>query len=940
MFCARIVVLLPVLALCACQTKVPDPGDAGAPLPAVRLEAPATLLLPSLGATTRLAVRAFDAEGRPTALGDASFTSSAEDIVRVASDGTLTALRTGLARVTVTLGTLRARTTVLVARPVPGAVLVSDEQVEGTIRPLDPAASLDVGLRYEVTLRGVSVQPGNLVIGTGVLPLGGRVVAVNGDAVTLEVVALDELFPDFEFEETITLADEPFELNPEIESVFDVTRQPGGALSLAMKPGVILERRGKRTRNGKTEFSVGPVKCVAEVSAFQLSFSKLEFLVDPGLTVERTWSEAHKRVVLTSNATASVTVKPSLQSQLEGKLTCELELARRHLPLPGPIGLVLGFAVPFGVGFELEAKVPLNAGASVEFKKEVKVRARGGFDCAASCEKVAEFTDTSPPATVTPRVAAWELPKDLKAEVSGYVFGYAKLEFGASQVVASAAGAVGWRRLDAELLVLKMGLKLEGKFADGVAQATDPMFANEYRLLFEAGLEPGAAVEAFIHFVKITLLKLELKVTNEIATSPRATVRVSPATYNVGDEVTFKVSLTPSSLEFPLIGFNAKRVRVYKITTGPEPQLVLVAEAPVTKGQNDLSLRAVATESGRASNFAVFIETGLLDLDCEIESVNVLELSAGFPQTIPAGAATPLVVTASFRNVRTDATVPAPDVAITVDGGMNASVSPASGSTDMQGQMRTSVTPAPGATSLTLTIKGTATDGSHASADLQATVSSGATCLTATPRTVSGSVFLNSAADVMAAADIGEITDTLQIQGSGAAYAVDLPCLRSVGTLIITGGAVTSVNLPALTTVAITDVRAISTTALVSLRLPALTTVGERIVIGTFNSIFGFMLQGNAALSELVIGPARCGSRNPGTGNLTIIGNPQLTSLTGISSNVNVTAGFTFGLGAAGNGFDEAAALALANRITITGNVCSATGTTAPHCYMGPPYAP
>lgn len=614
---------------------LPDAGegsDAGQAGPPVRLDLePSALLLPAIGATATLTVKAFDADGREVPATGVTF-SSGGGKVAVDAQGVVTGQALGVERVSVTLGTLHARSSVLVAVPTPGALLVRDDQVTGTIRPIDAQAVFGVGYRYEVGLTGVTPAVGNLVIGTGALPVGGRVVAVDGALVTLELVALDELFPDLVLDETITLADEPFELNPGVADSFDVVEQPSGAFSFALKPGVTLTgSRRKRSRgpSGKFSFDVGPVECTVETSAFQLSLAKLEFTLDPGLSIERKWNSSLKRVVVTSNARAAVTVKPVLQSQLEGKLTCELEVGKRHIPLPGPVGLALGFAVPFGVGFEVEAKVPLNVGVSLELKREVTAVIKGGVTCAATCDKVAEFTDTSPAASgVTAQVATLELTPALKAELSAYAYAFAKVEFGGSQLVRSVGGAAGFRQFGAELVVVKAGLKLEGKFADQEAQAADPAFASEYRVLFEAGLEPGSAVEAFIGFVKITVAKLELKFTQELATSPKGSFTVMPARFVATDPLAFRVTFRPDSLSFPLIGFNAVKVSIYKKTiTGG---LVLVAQGPITMGMTEVNLSAIATEAGSDADFAAFVETGLLGPAMPLEVELACTVPAGF----------------------------------------------------------------------------------------------------------------------------------------------------------------------------------------------------------------------------------------------------------------------------------------------------------------------
>lgn len=609
--------LLSVLVSC-----VPAKG----PVVPVRLElVPAALLLPAPGATSRLEVRAFDASGNRVSAPELTFASSGS-AVSVSADGTVEATAAnGTSRVTVTAGGLSATTTVLVAAPLDGAVLVSDDQVVGAIRPVDPGMPVAVGYRYEVTLQGVTPPaPGGLVIGTGARPVGGRVVAVAGDAVTLELVPLDELFQDLRLDEQLDLKEAPLALDPALRAAFDVVETPEGGVSLTLKqPLDGSNYRKVRAPNGKVEFDLGPMACSVEASTFQLSLLKLDISLDPGLSVERVFDPVHKRAVVKSNARAGVTVKPLLQSQLEGKLTCELNIGERYVPLPGPVGLVLGFTVPFGVGFEVEAKAPVLGNVSAEFKREVTATAVAGVDCNPGCSPVGDFANTSAPATggAAPTLAL-ALPTNFKMEAGLYVFAFAKLQFGGSEIVSAIGGVTGFRCLEADLAVAKAGLKVEGRFADEEAQAGDPAFSGDYRVLFEAGLEPGAAIESFFGFIKVTVVKLELKFIQELGTSPKGTLTVDKATFVPGDDLSFTAKFTPASLQFPLVGFNAVKVRLYqKGGSGPNPSLVLVAEAPMQEGQSEVTMTGVATTTGTSADFVAFVRTAFLDaLSCELAS--------------------------------------------------------------------------------------------------------------------------------------------------------------------------------------------------------------------------------------------------------------------------------------------------------------------------------
>ncbi|MGI9077689.1 MAG: hypothetical protein ACR2G6_10215, partial [Gemmatimonadaceae bacterium] len=87
----------------------------------------------------------------------------------------------------------------------------------------------------------------------------------------------------------------------------------------------------------------------------------------------------------------------------------------------------------------------------------------------------------------------------------------------------------------------------------------------------------------------------------------------------------------------------------------------------------------------------------------------------------------------------------------------------------------------------------------------------------------------------------------------------------------------------------------------------------------------------NPLLTGLTIGPY--------TGReLALRNNPLLQSLGNISSSTTIER-FRFDLA---NGFTESVALAFANRITVTDNVCSASTANVgfDKCYQGPPWIP
>ena len=610
------------ILLIACN---PTPSET----PAIRLEiTPGAVLLEKVGASKQLTLKAFDAQGNTVPSAQVNFVSS-NPSVKVNADGILLANTFGSSRVVVTANGLNASISVLVAQPVAGTTIVSDEQIIGDIRPIDPNAALDVGYRYDVTLKGISPpMVGSMLTGNGVKPIGGKVVAVNGDNVTLEMVPLDEILPGIQLNEHLTLKDAPLEINPAVTENFDVVQTPEGGFNLSLKAGKTLNTIATQTLDTQLrastrgfDFQIGPLDCKVDigVSKVPISFSKFEIKLDPGLSFERIWESTHKRVVVNSNAQLTVNIEPVLQAELKGKVTCELELGKKIIPLPGYLGLVAGFAIPFGVGFELSAKTPLVGGVSWAFKRDFSATVQAGVDCLATCEQVSELNDTSPPfaGLATPSVhLTFPTTNGLRVSASLYAFAFVKLEFVGSKIVQSAGGAIGFHNIEAELVVAKAGLKLDGEFGSEETQAKDSTFSSSYSFLFEASFSAGKAVKAFSAFVKLTVGNLSKKFSKELASSPKGDLSVDQPNFKAGDTLTFTVTFTPATLEFPIIGFNVLKVRVYKkvIAANGDVSLVLAGETIMSKGQTSVTITAVATEDGTLDNYVGFVETALLPI--------------------------------------------------------------------------------------------------------------------------------------------------------------------------------------------------------------------------------------------------------------------------------------------------------------------------------------
>lgn len=181
---------------------------------------PASLLLTEAGQTHQLTAQAFDSDDNPVA-GSIRWSTSDSAVVTIDQDGMVTAITSvGSAQLVAEVcGVSSPPVLTIVAVPAAGAMLVTDAQVIGDPTPVDPDAPYESEYLYRVTLSGIDLpQVGQILMGTGEKPVGGRVVEVvqNGETttVTLELVGLDEFFETLKINETVSFS------NPELASSF------------------------------------------------------------------------------------------------------------------------------------------------------------------------------------------------------------------------------------------------------------------------------------------------------------------------------------------------------------------------------------------------------------------------------------------------------------------------------------------------------------------------------------------------------------------------------------------------------------------------------------------------------------------------------------------------------------------------------------------------
>lgn len=592
----RYVLVVSVASLAACGGPTPPK-----PEPAQVRIAPNGVLLTPDQPTRSLTAVVLDQNGVEMSV-PVTWSSTDPSVIAVDADGITTADATvtanasvGAAQVTASVvgGAVSGSITVVAAVPVPGAVVVGDEQVLSDPEPLDPEAGFDLGVLYAVELAGAPPAVGSILMATGEAPVAGRVHAVDGAVVTIEVVALDELFSELEIDQSIELGNA--ELLPAGKSdAFALTRARDGTLIARSREGAVLTSDGGL--QPQVKFGAGPFQCESDLNFASLSITNVSVNFTPNLALDVVVTDTRTRLVLTGNPTATAVFEPVIKVGLQESVECMLTFATLKIPLPGPLGLVLGAAVPVGVGFELEGNVPL-ADVGVHVEGQFGATFQGGFDCNPNCTAVTSFTP-SVTGKLEPIVPGLQ---GLKIEPSLYGYAIAKLEAGVHLTPA----------LRIETVKIRAGLKLDAKLAGEETQRADPGYASEYTLDLVGVISGGKDIQSLANLLKINITSISLTQSINLARSPRAlSITADRDQFGSGDTVTFTVGLDPGTVSFPVVGYNVVSVRVYDVSSG---SLVLANEVTATPGQESFEIAWVASRDGTVGNdFVAYLASGLL----------------------------------------------------------------------------------------------------------------------------------------------------------------------------------------------------------------------------------------------------------------------------------------------------------------------------------------
>lgn len=554
------------LGLLGCPKTEPPPPEVG---PVARVELSASrVLLTAARPEAALVARAFDATGREVTTASFTWATSDEAVVRVGADGALSAVGpSGSAVVTATAeGVSSAGALVLRATPAAGATLVDDAQLVGEPVAVDAESAYGPGWKWRVTLTGLEAPaPGALLVATGDLPVGGRVVtAAQGEAgleVTLEVVALEALYDELVLKGVVPL------------EAPATTAQSGQPLRQALT-------------------QVGPFKCqstieptLVQLSLPQSSFTpKLAFVVDYDRA--RPLGEQWREFRVEGSLDLDTTIALTLNAAVSGELECLAELVVLPIPALGVPGF--GATVPVGVGLSTTLSSTLaNVGGQLRVKGRVAVNE--GFVCAAgadSCTTVhAQQAELDGALEL---VGAWPTT-EYRYEVAMYGFGYANLAFGA------------WMKsLRFDALEVKAGLRASVDTATRARQVREPAYHSSITLSLHGEAEAAAAVQRFKDLLNVKFLSTTATVDVVLAQLPQGTFTAEPTQLEPGGSTHLVVELDAMTAE------TAGRVEVVRVAGTTLPVACSIPRS--TPGQTRYACDVTLDTEGPQQFFA-FVDT-------------------------------------------------------------------------------------------------------------------------------------------------------------------------------------------------------------------------------------------------------------------------------------------------------------------------------------------
>ena len=630
-------------------------------------------LLTGLGETRSLTAQAYNAAGEPVNA-DITWRASQPDNISVdAYTGDVTANALGSSLVTARAGGVDSPPVMMVyTTPVIGAILVSDAQIVSKPRLVDPGAVFDIGTQFTVTLTGITPpQPGDILMGRQSIPLAGRVVSTtttgNNIVVTMEITPVNEIFDDLVIKETFDLSQLETRITPAAASYYSMTEQADGTLVFDLLPGAVNATTGAfvppSARTSASAFqaqaraNVGgvsgtranpfhPFDCVSSTPELRniLSItpgtganSGIVIKQNIGLIYEYNQHQGGlQKLGLGGDLGVEFSNKFTIAVQFESKITCKLELFQKNLPLPGPIGFLLGTQIPFGLGGKIGGKVTI-----ADTGYELKVTLAAHVESALVCESGAcgSFNggirrQTNPATGKEIDYITWDAKinllgsdaSDLRFEPNLTGFGYMEIKFGNPL----------FANLQLSMVEARLGPTQQASLALVDAQIANTIYKSDYKLTNDLKISLGSDIAKIMKiFGALPFSTPSFTLGADLATSPASLAVTSDVEhFTAGDTVAFQVQLDPASVNYLGI-YNVDEVIIYHRTTSDN--LERVATEIATDNQTDFTLAWTADSAGSTGEFYAFVKTRLSLLP---DALAELELGKVVGQQTGAGKIT------------------------------------------------------------------------------------------------------------------------------------------------------------------------------------------------------------------------------------------------------------------------------------------------------------
>jgi len=599
----------------------------------------ASVLLPATGQSAQLKAQLLDPQGAPTT-GTVTWTSSAPGKVSVDAAGRLVANAIGSAQIFAAAAGVRSTPTlVFVAQPQSGALLVTDAQVVSVGPPLGLAAGEvpGVGTQFEVTLKGVTAPaPGTVVLAAETAPVAGKVVTTRQDAgglvVRLAIAPLYQLFSAYDIALDLDLSALPFEAVP--DRAARSTRPSGSTLSASWNAGRSDKPHGPAAAPA---FDVlAPFRafdCDASLKP-QLLGAPIQLSLENRLTLVLNDRPGYSKHALEGSAALVGNAGLKLKAGFKASGRCDAQVQLR-LPIFGWFSLLVMPGVRLGLGAELEGEILLVQG---ELGVEGKIGFSPvlGWECGGATPPCRSL-DVLAPLNEFKTKSKIPSDKDPQAKVSAQFYLLAGLD-----------AVIGGGLANAGILEARVGPKQSFDMAWEDDQAARTDYAASYDLNLEGVVEPGPALKKAIEAVindAGTEVNFKAEFSTSLSESPKGSLSLSKALVRPGAAVDFTVQLTPSTVNYKLLGYNVTGVELYRKRDG-ESKFTQWKSMPITASNQDrftYSWVPVEADAGKYE-FAAFVNTQIPTPLLEIapNSIKPLEVqcfSGGAPMAIGSRAA-------------------------------------------------------------------------------------------------------------------------------------------------------------------------------------------------------------------------------------------------------------------------------------------------------------